>query len=213
MTDTYIDWHFKGPSINTCNCDWGCPCQFSALPTHGDCQASTIIHIDEGHFGDVDLSGLNMGGMFRWPEAIHLGNGEVLAMIDERATEDQRNAMLAILTGQETVPGATIFNVFSNTYTKIHEPIFTKIDFVSDYNSRTATVRVPELLKVDIEPIRNMVTNETQEARVILPGGFEYHEASYASGTAKTSGAMEMQWTQAHAHLVNMDIGTNGVVH
>ena len=29
----HVDWSIKGPEIATCNCDWGCPCQFNALPT------------------------------------------------------------------------------------------------------------------------------------------------------------------------------------
>ena len=54
-----------------CNCDFGCPCQFNTLPTHGDCRAMTAVKIDKGHFGEVDLSGLAFCGMFTWPGAIH----------------------------------------------------------------------------------------------------------------------------------------------
>jgi hypothetical protein len=24
--------------LDACNCDWGCPCQFNAKPTHGNCE-------------------------------------------------------------------------------------------------------------------------------------------------------------------------------
>ena len=54
----YVDWSLQGHSIANCNCDFGCPCQFNTLPTHGDCRAMTAVKIDKGHFGDVDLSGL-----------------------------------------------------------------------------------------------------------------------------------------------------------
>ena len=81
----YIDWRVRGPEIANCNCDWGCPCQFNALPTRGNCRAMTAMRIDEGHFGDVSLSGLGWVGMFAWPKAIHEGGGEALVVIDERA--------------------------------------------------------------------------------------------------------------------------------
>ena len=60
----YVEWRMRGPEIANCNCDWGCPCQFNALPTHGDCRAMTAMRIDEGYFGDVSLSGVVWAGMF-----------------------------------------------------------------------------------------------------------------------------------------------------
>ena len=71
------------------------------------------MKIETGHFGPTKLDGLIWLGLFAWPKAIHEGNGEVLAVVDQRADGAQREAILKILTGQETVPGATIFNVFA----------------------------------------------------------------------------------------------------
>ena len=96
----YVDWSLQGHSIANCNCDFGCPCQFNTLPTHGDCRAMTAVKIDKGHFGDVDLSGLAFCGMFAWPGAIHFGNGEAFVVISDHANEAQRNALLTILSGQ-----------------------------------------------------------------------------------------------------------------
>ena len=48
-----IDWSIKGPHFVNCNCDYGCPCQFNALPTYRTCLAVVAWQIDEGHFGDV----------------------------------------------------------------------------------------------------------------------------------------------------------------
>ena len=52
------EWSLKGSVLIACNCDWGCPCQFNALPTRGNCRAVVALRIDEGHFGDVRLDGL-----------------------------------------------------------------------------------------------------------------------------------------------------------
>jgi hypothetical protein len=99
------------------------------LPTHGDCRAVVGIQIDTGHHGNTRLDGLKVAGIFKWPGPIHEGNGEAAIVIDERATAPQREALLRILSGQDTEPGATIFNVFASTLVKLHEPIFSKIDF------------------------------------------------------------------------------------
>jgi hypothetical protein len=46
-------WVIKGSEFNNCNCSYGCPCQFNALPTHGNCRSLAGIQIEEGYFGDI----------------------------------------------------------------------------------------------------------------------------------------------------------------
>jgi hypothetical protein len=206
----YVDWRIRGPEITTCNCNWGCPCQFNALPTHGDCRAVAAMRIEEGHFGDVDLSGLKWAAMFAWPEAIHLGHGEAFVVIDESAGPEQREALLTILSGGETEPGATIFNVFATTLDKVHEPAFLPIRFEADPESRTGLIHVPGIVEARIEPIRNPVTGEPHRARVSMPGGFEYKQAEYASGSTTATGPVPLDWRDRHAHLANIDLSPAG---
>src|SRR5690242_9124576 len=59
-----VEWAFKGREFTNCNCAYGCPCQFNALPTHGNCQAVIGIQIDEGHHGQTSLDGLRFAGVF-----------------------------------------------------------------------------------------------------------------------------------------------------
>ena len=209
----HIDWNIKGPELSACNCDWGCPCQFNALPTRGNCRAAVGLRIDQGHFGDVRLDGLKAVGIFAWPAAIHEGHGEGLAIIDERATPDQRHALLKILSGQETEPFATIFNVVAAMTETFHEPLFRPIEFEADAEKRTGRFSVAGIIDVKAEPIRNPVTGAEHRAKVVLPHGFEYTEAEYASGTVKSKGAIENDWTGRHAHFAILHLGPNGVIH
>ena len=52
-----IEWQIKAREFANCNCAYGCPCQFNALPTHGDCRAAVGMRLDEGHFDDVSVNG------------------------------------------------------------------------------------------------------------------------------------------------------------
>ena len=140
MADT--KWTIKGREFVNCNCSYGCPCQFNGLPTHGHCQAVGGFEIEQGHHGSTKLDGLKFVGIFRWPGAIHEGKGEAAVVIDERATEPQRAALLRILTGQDTEPGATIFNVFASTFEKLHDPIFAPIDFQVDVAATAKPIQV-----------------------------------------------------------------------
>jgi len=209
----YVDWMIKGPQISTCNCDYGCPCQFNALPTRGNCRASIAMRIDEGHFGETDLSGVKFASCIAWPGAIHEGHGEVQAVVDEAASEDQRNAVLTILAGKETAPGATIFNLFTNVLETVHKPLFLPIRFEMDLDQATGSFAVDGFAEARVEPIRNPVTGAVHRARVTIPDGFEYHEAEYASSSTRASGVIAHEWSGRHAHLAIMHMTQNGVVH
>ena len=49
------EWEFKGRELVNCTCEYGCNCQFNALPDKGHCSAVAGIQIDEGHHGDTRL--------------------------------------------------------------------------------------------------------------------------------------------------------------
>ena len=209
----FTDWMIQGSEIANCNCAYGCPCQFNALPTNGNCRATMAIQIDKGHYGDVKLDGLRMAAVVAWPGPIHMGGGEVQPIVDERATEEQRAALLAILSGADTEPGATIFQVFSTVIDTVHEPLFKHIDYSADQNARTGKFAVPGSVDVSVESIRNPVTGAEHRARVTLPTGFEYTVAEFASGTAKTEGKIMLDHVGTHAHLAKLHMTGQGVVH
>jgi hypothetical protein len=207
-----IDWKIRGPEIVICNCSYGCPCQFNSLPTEGNCRAAIAIRIDEGHFGKTRLDGLSVAVLVAWPGAIHEGRGQCLPVIDERASPEQREALLTILSGQESEPGATVFGVFASTFEKVHEPLSKPISIELDVDGRTGRVVVPGLLESSAEPIRNPVTGAAHRARVTLPEGFEYRTAEFASGTVRAQGPIQIDIKGRHAHLADLHMTGRGVL-
>ncbi len=205
-----VEWRMRGPEVASCNCSWGCPCQFNALPTHGHCRAMTAMRVEQGRFGDVDLAGVKWCGAFAWPGPIHEGGGEAFVVIDPAASEAQRQAILTILSGAETEPGATIFNVFATVIDTLHPPQYLPIDFSVDIDRRTARVLVEGVLDTQVEPIRNPITGAEHRAKVVLPNGFEYREAEYASGRTRAQGPVSLNWDSGHAHLARLDLSTHG---
>jgi hypothetical protein len=135
-----------------------------------------------------------------------------MAVIDERANPEQRAALEAIAQGRETEPGALITQVFSTTLTNGHPTQFKKIDLAIDERAGTGRVHVPGLIDATAEPIKNPVTGQPHRARVVLPSGFEYREAEYVTGTAKSTGAIALDFTNTHAHIAKVNWSTHGVV-
>jgi hypothetical protein len=208
----YADWRITGPEMNTCNCAWGCPCQFNAPPTRGHCQAAIGMRIDRGHFNDISLDGLIWAGVYRWPGPVHEGGGEALGVIDARASEAQRTALLTILAGKETEPGATIFNVFAGTFSKVHKPLFLPIAFEIDVVHCTGRVAVEGVFEARGEPMRDPFTGKPHRARLQLPHGFEFLTCEFGSGTAQAQRPAELGWSGSHAHFALLDLGPRGPI-
>lgn len=211
MTD--LRWTLKGREFVHCNCAYGCPCQFNALPTHGDCRAVAAIDIEEGQHGDTRLDGLRIAMILAWPGPIHEGQGEAVPIVDERATPEQREALLRIMSGEDTVPGATFFQVFSTTFTKVNDPVFADIQFELDVDGRVAHLVVPGWIDARGEPIRNPVSGEEHRARINLPDGFEYDTAEIGRGWAETQGPLRVSLADSHAQFARLHITESGVVH
>ena len=208
-----VEWSMQGVQFANCNCAVGCPCQFNALPTHGHCRAHTFVQIDKGRFGDVPLDGLRWGLFGQWPGPIHLGNGTFQVIVDECADASQRAAIEAVGQGRETEPGTLIWQVFSTTVTKTLPTLFKSIELTIDEKAGTAQVKVPGLIESSAGPIINPMTKTAHRARVTLPTGFEFTEAEFVSGKAKgSSGTIQLDFDNTHAHLAKIHWSTHGVV-
>lgn len=209
-----VDWSMQGIEFVNCNCGYGCPCQFQGNPTHGNCCAYGFVQIEKGRFGDVSLDGLRWGILAAWPGAIHEGNGTFQTIIDERADAKQRAAIEAVSHGKETEPGTLIWQVFSTTVTKFLPTLYKPIDLQIDLEKRSAEVKVSGVVEGKGSSIRNGVSGKDVPARLIMPAGFEFHEAEFISGTGKTAnGAIKLDFDDTHAHLARVHWTTRGVMH
>jgi hypothetical protein len=170
------------------------------------------MEIDSGYHGDTKLDGLRFAGVFRWPGPIHKGGGEAAVVIEERATEAQRDALLRILSGQDTEPGATIFQVFASTLEKLHDPIFAPIDFKVDVDARRAKLKVDGVMEMRGEPILNPVTGAETRARIDLPDGFEYTLAEVGRGWSKATGPIKFELADSYGQFAHVDLCQSGIV-
>jgi hypothetical protein len=205
-------WEIKGRELVNCTCEYGCNCQFNALPDKGHCHAVAGIQIDAGHHGKTPLAGLRIAAIFKWPGAIHEGNGEAIAFVDENADAEQREALLRIMTGQDTDPFATMFAVYASTVTKMSAPVFTKIDLELDIDARRGRIFVKDYIDTRGEPIHNKVTGAESRAQIVLPDGFEYSVAEIGSASSKTWGPVEVVINDKYAQFARLHLNSHGVV-
>ena len=207
----YVDWMLKGKRLVNCSCDYGCPCEFNAPPTNEFCEGLEAMDIGEGYFGDVRLDGLRFAGTYRWPGPVHEGKGAYQVVIDERITDEQRDALFTILSGEEQEP-TTAFNIYGSTIETEYDPIFAPIEFEWDLEARTGLVAIPGFCEARFEPIRNPVTGKPHRARIVLPEGFEFHEAEMASSDFSSSGPIPLDYKKRYGSMTYVTYGPYGIV-
>ncbi len=76
----------------------------ASRPTEGACEVAFAFHINSGSYGNVTLDGLNVAMIARTPGPMAEGNWSVAMYLDERANEQQRQALEAIFSGSAGGP-------------------------------------------------------------------------------------------------------------
>lgn len=166
------NWWWKADYFETCNCAYGCPCNLSSIPTDGTCKAIDAWKIRQGRYGDLSLDRLGVALLLSWPNPIHEGNGRCVVYIDEKANEQQREALRAIATGQ--AGGGGPFEIFASTYSEPPRVVFGSLEL--EREGKRARIRAGDLAQADLQPIRAAVDDSESDARMLLPGGFIWKE-------------------------------------
>lgn len=183
------NWHVEGEYFEVCNCDYLCPCitsNLAARPTNGECKAAMAFHVTRGHFGDVPLDDLSFAVIAHAPGPMADGNWTVGLIVDERASDAQRDAIGAIASGSGGGPMAAL-GPLVGTFAGIEQrPIrFEK-------NGMTRSVAIPNVLEQSVagvagaaDPDRPLVIDNT------------IHPANPSLALAKA--------TRSHFHAFNID--------
>lgn len=204
------NWRLEGEWIKSCNCAFGCPCDFNAKPTHGECKGMLGMRVMKGHFEKTKLDGLSFFVVVHFPGPLHEGNGQAQPIIEDRASPEQREALFKIMSGQNSAEG-TLFNIFSLIVTKMHDPIFAPVKFQFDKKARTAHLSIPGVLETDVEPIKNPVTGAPHHIQVVMPQGFEHIEGEIASANISSTAAIPFDTRESHATLAHVTQTPEGV--
>jgi hypothetical protein len=206
-----IDWHIKGKQFGNCNCNYGCPCQFNAPPTDNYCHGMGAFMIEEGFFGNTDMSGVRSVFMAKWPGPIHEGKGQMQIIIEKNLTVHQQKAIQSIMYGEETEPMGTAFSMYFSTMNKIYDPLFKKIELSIDLESRRCSLQAEDVISTTTKPITNPITGEEHRARINLPNGMEFREAEMGSGSTKAQAAFNTNFKDTYVQIALLNLTPKGI--
>ena len=88
-----VVYELTGTLIEACSCGVNCPCWIGEDPDLGECFAIVAYGIDDGTIEELDVSGLNLVLVCHIPGNVLAGNWEIVALVDERGTEEYNLAL------------------------------------------------------------------------------------------------------------------------
>ncbi len=161
IENTSKSWSLKGELILNCNCTVFCPCVISLgnhPPTEGYCQAWFGVRIDEGKFGDEDLSGINVAMLMDIPGKMARGNWKAALYVDESASELAYEGLVKIFSGR--AKGTTgLFSILVSEFLGSERAV---IKYETDGKTRHLTVG--KKIQGSVAPISG--THDDQEVVV-----------------------------------------------
>lgn len=182
-------WQVEGDYFETCNCDFLCPCiatNMQAKPTQGDCKVAMAFQITKGHHGATALDGLCFAVVARTPGPMIEGNWTVGLIVDDRASDAQREAVTAIASGDAGGPMAVLAALIGNFAGIVSKPI----RFEKDGLGRK--VSIPEMLE---EGVAGMPTFADPAQPIVIDHTAHPANPQLALATA----------THSHLHAFGID--------
>ena len=97
-------WRIRGSYFESCNCEAICPCRMvggvkGGRSTYGICFGVLSWLVEDGHAGEIDLSGLAAAFVIRYDDDEPGSPWSFVVHVDERGSDEQRRALASILTG------------------------------------------------------------------------------------------------------------------
>ena len=206
-------WEIQATQFANCNCAFGCPCQFNSPSTHGFCQAVVSNMIEDGHFNGVSLNGLGFIIVIQWPGEIAEGNGRQQVIIDQRANDEQREAIRKIALGEATQPGANIFYIYNSTMSEVLDTLFLPLDISINVEARKAQIECQGIVDSSGSPIISPFNGKESRAGIHLPGGLEYTYAEMGTGTSSLRGEIAFELNEDYGQFAHIHWNQDGVIH
>jgi hypothetical protein len=94
----------------------------------------------------------------------------------------------------------------------VHPPLFKRIEFEANIQTRKARVAIPGVLESTARPIESPSTGAEHRVRISLPNGIEFELAEIASGTTRTTASIALDLKDSYFHFNAMRQSGKGVV-
>jgi hypothetical protein len=116
-------YQFQGTLLEACNCDVLCPCWIGEDPDNGTCSSVVAYHFDKGTIRGVDVSGLTLANVVFIPGNVLAGNWKAVMFVDERASDEQLDALVSAFSGKLGGPLADLAQLIGEVLDVVRAPV------------------------------------------------------------------------------------------
>jgi hypothetical protein len=164
-------YNLEGRLLEVCTCKILCPCWVGEDPDFGTCDGVLAWHMDKGSIDGVDVAGRTFVILAHIPGNILKGNWRVRVYVDDGASDDQKNALLKVWTGQAGGPIADLAKLDGSVDAVEQVPI------TFDIQGANGTLKVGQAIGATLAPFQGATGKPTAMLDTIfttIPGSPAY---------------------------------------
>jgi hypothetical protein len=149
MTATQtVAYDLEGSLLEVCTCDVLCPCWIGEDPDGGECHSVIAYHLDRGTVRGVDVGGLTLVAAVHIPGNVLAGNWKQAVFLDDRASDEQGEALFAAFTGELGGPLADLAELVGERVSVQKAPIEHRIE------DGAGSLTVGDFIHCELEPYK-----------------------------------------------------------
>lgn len=161
----------EGDLLEVCNCNVLCPCWIGEDPDEGYCHSSLAYRFTKGEIDGVDVSGLAVASTVNIPGNVLAGNWKRQLYVDERASNEQTDAVIEVMTGKKGGPLADLAQLIGEEMPAKRAPI------TFELKEGRGHLKVGDVVDAEMEPYRGptgAVTTLNESIFTTIPGAPAY---------------------------------------
>jgi len=162
-----VAYELEGTILEVCNCNVLCPCWIGEDPDNGTCDAVIAYHFDRGTVNGTDVTGRTLVLLGYVPGNILQGNWKVALFVDDKASDQQQQALVDVWTGKLGGPVADLAGLVGEVVSVEKAPITYEIQ------EGKGTLKVGSAVEAEMEPYRGptgQVTTLNESVFTTIPG-------------------------------------------
>jgi hypothetical protein len=141
-------YDLEGSLLEVCTCNVLCPCWIGEDPDGGECLSVVAYHFDRGSIRGVDVSGMTLASAVHIPGNVLEGNWKQVIYVDDQASDEQHDAMIAAFTGELGGPLADLAQLVGERVAIERAPISHEIV------DGAGTLKVGDFIEAAMHPYR-----------------------------------------------------------
>lgn len=161
-------YSLEGTLLEVCTCNILCPCWVGEDPDgDGTCDSVMAWHIDEGTVNGTGVSGRTVAVATHIPGNVLKGNWKVALFVDDKASEQENQALLDVWTGKLGGPVADLAGLIGEVVSVEQAPI------TYELHEGKGRLKIGSVADTEMEPYRGptgAVTTLNESIFTTIPG-------------------------------------------